>query len=183
MEESYDVTESLLSAKADEGMIAFAGFTVPEADGSVHEGLLKIAALTRPDGNGYLTLTFMLDLDAGSGQEGASRTRFAHADQETLAARLGADFEMLLEMPLNTFAESSRFYIEEMNLYFRRLAGRERRLLEERVIPVLSELLEIRVEPLEWAEEETPDTTARAATAPSQTLNQRLQQRIGARSR
>lgn len=163
MQESYDVTESLFSAKANEGMIAFSGFEMRAAAGvPACQGVLKISAFNRPDGNGYLTLTFLVDLADGPGKRAALAERFRQADQNALAAKLGADFEMLLEMPLNAFADAERFYIEEFNLYFRRLAGRERLLLEGVVMPVLSTLLDVRFDPLDWLTD-----LAKQASAPS----------------
>ncbi|MFZ4791308.1 MAG: hypothetical protein ACOYMW_10540 [Candidatus Competibacteraceae bacterium] len=154
MQKSYDVTQSLFSAKASEGMIAFAGFRVCDAENAAgSEGVLKIAAFTRPDGGGYLTLTFVIDLEGNANQRSELQARFRRVDQDTLAARLGADFEMLLEVPLNIFAETTQFYIEELNLYFHRLAGRERWLLEDQAIPMLGQLLDFVFDPLDWLAE------------------------------
>jgi hypothetical protein len=150
VQEFYDVTESLFSAKAREGMIAFAGFLMSDAEDTPTEGLLKIASFTRPDASGYLTLTFIVDVSAESPRRSALHARFRRADQQALAARLGPDFEMLLEVPLDPFAAAERFHIDELNLYFRRLAGRERALLEGRVIPALGQLLDCVFEPLDW---------------------------------
>lgn len=151
MEKSYDVAGNVFSGKANEGMIAFAGVAIPAIDAlGVGEGVLKIAAFVRPDGNGYLTLTFVFDLESAPNRDLALKSRFARIEQTVLAARLGADFEMLLAVPLNTFAESAWFYLEELNLYFRCLAGRERWLLEERIVPLLAELLDAQIEPLNW---------------------------------
>ncbi len=151
MEESYDITRSLFSAKASENMLAFVGFNAadPAAIEGI-EGVLKIAAFIRPDGGGYLTLTFILDLEGDARRHAEWPARFRHVDQDALATRLGPDFEMLIEVPLNPFAESTQFYIEELNLYFQRLAGHEQRLLEDRVIPVLSQLLDFTFEPIDW---------------------------------
>ncbi len=151
VDESYDVIESLCASKAEETMIAFAGFQMSAIDG-VHddEGVLKIATFTRPDSSGYLTLTFLLDLDADPTRKAALKARFGRASQEVLAVGLGADFEMLLDMPLDAFTASTQFYFEEFNLYFQQLAGREREILEQRLMPLLAALLDLRVEPLEW---------------------------------
>jgi hypothetical protein len=154
MEESYDITESLFSAKADEGMIAFTGFEMGASDDlDAREGVLKISAFNRPDSNGYLTLTFLIDLAVEQTQRAALHARFRRADQAALTHRLDRDFEMLLEIPLSTFANAERFYVEEMNLYFKRLAGRERPLLEGSVLPTLADLLDIRFQPLEWVDQ------------------------------
>lgn len=177
MQESYDVTASLFSAKAREGMIAFAGFESPEAEG-MREGLLKIASFTRPDGNGYLTLTFILDLEDAPNRTAPWRDRFRRADQEALASRLGSDFEMLLDVPLNSLAGSAPFHVEEFNLYFRRLAGNQRRRLEDAVIPALSELLGFIFEPLQWVDEtRAPNPnpeSVQSETNPHQSLKRRL---------
>ncbi len=149
MEDYYDLTESLFSAKAKEGMIAFAGFAARD-DPRLQQGVLKVSALCRPDGSGYLTLTFVIDLEDDATGKAALEVRFARADQDALAGRLGPDFEMLLEVPLNPFAAAPRFFVDELNLYFRRLAGTERLLLEQRIIPELADLLDLQFETLEW---------------------------------
>lgn len=151
MSRPYDLTKSVLSAKAKEGTIAFAGFQALGAEGAEGwDGVLNIAAFSHSDGNGYLTLTFILDLNGDSARPALLQARFRRLDQDTLSHRLGADFQMLLDMQLNPFAESADFYIEELNLYFHRLAGRERSLLEDWVIPALDPLLDFRFEPLDW---------------------------------
>ena len=178
MQKSYDVTQSLFSAKASEGMIAFTGFKVADAENPEGgEGVLKIAAFTRPDGGGYLTLTFVVDLEGNAQRRSALQAQFRRVDQEALTVRLGPDFEMLLEVPLNTFAETTQFYMEELNLYFYQLAGRERRLLEDQAIPMLSEILGFRFEPLEWVAE-TPRRTAPDPVEPFDQTTLSLKQRI-----
>jgi len=149
MEDYYDLTASLFSAKANEGMIAFAGFLAEDGP-FVSEGVLKIAAFRRPDHDGYLTLTFVIDLETDSSRKATWETAFSRATQSALAARLGPDFEMLLEVPLNPFAESPRFFVEELNLYFRRLVGRERQLLEAHILPTLADLVGLRFDALDW---------------------------------
>jgi hypothetical protein len=164
MEESYDITESLLSAKADEGMIAFTGFEMEASEGlDAREGVLKISAFNRPGGDGYLTLTFLIDLVDDPARRSALQDRFHRADQASLSARLGRDFEMLLDIPLSVFAAAQRFHVEELNLYFKNLAGRERPLLEAAILPALAELLAVRFHPIDWV---TPEETARPGTQP-----------------
>ncbi|MDQ5910412.1 MAG: hypothetical protein QG599_2508 [Pseudomonadota bacterium] len=159
MEESYDITQSLFSTKASENMLAFVGFNASDlAAMEGIEGVLKIAAFTRSDGGGYLTLTFILDLEGDASRHSAWPARFRGVDQDALAARLGPDFEMLIEVPLNPFAESKQFYIEELNLYFQRLAGQEQRLLEDWVIPALGQLLDFAFNPINWLAEMSHDT-------------------------
>jgi hypothetical protein len=62
-------------------------------------------------------------------------------------------------VPLDPFAEAERFHIDELNLYFRHLAGRERSLLEGRVIPALAQLLDCVFEPLDWLADDPPGAT------------------------
>ncbi len=178
MQKSYDITQSLFSAKASEGMIAFTGFVVADvAHPEGGEGVLKIAAFTRPDGGGYLTLTFVVDLEGNAHQRSELQAQFRRVDQEVLTARLGPDFEMLIEVPLNTFAETTQFYVEELNLYFCRLAGRERQLLEDLAIPMLSQILGFRFDPLEWVAE-TPRRTSPASAEHFDQTTLSLKQRI-----
>ena len=168
MEDYYDITASLLAGKADERMIAFAGCVATATDASGDaEGVLKIAAFTRPDGGGYLTLTFVIDLAPGTTSRSGLQGRFAAVGQEVLAARLGADFEMLLDVPLNSFGALPGFYIEELNLYFSRLAGRERIILEGQLIPLLAERIGLRFEPLDWVDEGSSARGAKQALARS----------------
>lgn len=178
MSRPYDLTKSLFSGKANEGMIAFTGVMVSGVDGSQGcDGVLKIAAFSHPDGNGYLTLTFILDLDGVPGRRAMLQARFRRADQDTLTHRLGPDFEMLLDMQLDTSAQSSDFHIEELNLYFHRLAGRERALLEDWVIPALAHLFEFQIEPLDWLREShigSGVTASKGIVRPDLTLKQRL---------
>lgn len=183
MEDYYDVTESLLTGKADERMIAFAGFVAVAADAQGDaEGVLKIAAFTRAGGNGYLTLTFVIDLASDPARKTALKARFDAVDQDRLAARLGADFELLLDVPLNSFGALPGFYVEELNLYFRGLAGREKVILEGRLMSLLAELLGLRFEPLDWVTdfERTEDAAAPdAKLALARSLERRRDRRAG----
>jgi hypothetical protein len=175
MEESYDITESLLSAKADEGMIAFTGFEMEASEGlDAREGVLKISAFHRPNGDGYLTLTFLTDLIDDPGHRSALQARFHRADQAALSTRLGRDFEMLLDIPLSVFAAAQRFHVEELNLYFKNLAGRERPLLEAAILPSLADLLGVRFQPIDWvATDETAGTGSQADPSPIQPRSRR----------
>lgn len=182
MPKSYDLTRSLFSAKAEEGMIAFAGFQVLGEEGfQGYEGVLKIAAFSHSDGNGYLTLTFIHDLDSDTDRCALLQARFLRLAQDTLMQRLGPDFEMLLDMQLHPYAESSDFYIEELNLYFHRLAGRERTLLEDWVIPTLDHLLDFRFERLDWLDQRQLDSVldVEGHVPTSLTLKRRLKRWLG----
>ncbi|NCA70528.1 MAG: hypothetical protein EOM91_10550 [Sphingobacteriia bacterium] len=151
MTETYDVTESLFAGKADENMIAFCGFSVFTEEGETPcDGVLKIASLTRHDQSGYLTLTLIMDTEADPARRARLKTLFARLDQGRFASDLGGGFEMVLAMPLDPFVTSRQFYVEELNLYFRNLAGHERTLLEGSIMPVLTRELGLRFDRLEW---------------------------------
>jgi len=177
MEDYYDITESLFSAKANEEMIAFAGFLV-EAKSWASEGVLKVAAFRRADHHGYLTLTFVVDLEAESGRKTGLQAAFARATQTALAERLGPDFEMLLDVPLNPFAESPRFFVEELNVYFQRLAGRERWLLETHVLPALADLIGLRFEPLDWLDAPGNSPPSKAAERSDSKLRTQVRRQL-----
>ncbi len=62
MTQEFDPRKSYLAVKANEKMIAYAGFAVVfEEDGKRKEGVVKISSFHRPYGGGYLTLTFIVD--------------------------------------------------------------------------------------------------------------------------
>ncbi|GAB6047443.1 hypothetical protein JCM19379_12670 [Methyloparacoccus murrellii] len=158
MEQPYDLMGGILSTKADERMIGFAGFMRPQSGQQpALEGIVKVSAFHREDGSGYLTLTFVIDHEPGV--VAGDTIRYLRApDQAALQARLGRDFEMLMDMPLTSPKAASPFRIEEMDVYFRSLRGQERAIVESRLFPALGELLGLQCEALQaWqAEGGTP---------------------------
>ncbi len=153
MEEPYDLMGAVLTSKANEHMIGFAGFVRPKMSGLLAlEGVLKVSAFDRPDGSGYLTLTFIIDRDPDAGSAGPTLGKL---DLNALQQCLGSNFEMLIDVPLSEFSESSPFLVEEMDVYFRHLQGQEKSLIENSVFPAFSQLLGLQFEPLQaWAAEE-----------------------------
>jgi len=143
MEKAYDLIAGLLASKANERMIGFAGFTRQEATMGEEEGMMKAAAFDRPDGSGYLTLTFIQDRGQGPG------ALLAQVDQEACRALLGPNCEMVIDIPLDAFAAAPHYRVEELNIYFYRLKGQERALLEAGVLPALSQLLGLEFKPLQ----------------------------------
>lgn len=146
MDEAYDLMESLRASKADEHMIGFAGFSRRVSpDGEDVEGVLKASAFHRPDGSGYLTLTFIYDREQGAGN------LLDKPNQEAFRALLGPNFEMFIDIPLNTFADIPDYLVEEMDVYFHHLQSRERVVLESSLMPALTQLLGLDFKPLqEW---------------------------------
>lgn len=148
MDEPYDLMGSVLSTKADEQMIGFAGFLRPGAgDSPALEGMVKVSAFHRADGSGYLTLTFIIDCDIGA-SAAERRDRLGKPDPEELRKRLGSNFEMLINIPLSQTSIASPFFIEEFDVYFRHLQGQERTLAESTLFPALGQLLGLTFESL-----------------------------------
>jgi len=158
MDEVYDLMGSVLSSKANEQMIGFAGFARSGSPkGQDLEGMVKVAAEHREDGSGYLTLTFIIDRELDASPE-QTRARLGKVDAEALRQRLGPDFEMLIDIPLSEFSAAAPFFVEEMDVYFRHLQGHEKNLVETRLFPAFEDMLGLRFEGLQaWrAEESSP---------------------------
>lgn len=151
MTEEFDPRKSYLAVKANEKMIAYVGFTVQlEADGKSKEGIVKISSLHRPYGGGYLTLTFIVDI----GRDDILKTQLEKLcdkiTEASLKPRLGKDFEKMVRVDLDMLEEIKGWYIEEINIYFRTIAEREKVLVEENLLPALECTLPCKFEPVEW---------------------------------
>ena len=156
MEEAYDILKSLITSKASERMIAFAGFVIqPEENTADREGVLKIAASYRSNGSGYLTLTFIVDTENDLEVRQHLARLFTKSDQKAFHGLIGTELEMLLEIPLDCMAQSQAFFILELHLYFRLLRDQERRLIDGKVIPALTKLLRCSFDSIEWLPEES----------------------------
>ena len=151
MTQEFDPRKSYLAVKANEKMIAYVGFVFPlEEDGKSKEGVVKISSLHRPYGGGYLTLTMMVD----KGPEGASDNQLEslcdNITEERLRPLLGAEFERMVRVDLDMLEETKGWYVEEINIYFRTLAEREKVLVEEKLLPALECILLCKFDPVEW---------------------------------
>jgi len=151
MTEEFDPRKSYLAVKANEKMIAYAGFLVDlEDDAKGKEGVVKISSFHRPYGGGYLTLTFIVD----KGPDDTLKARLAKLcskiTEDSLGPMLGKDFERIVKVDLDIFDETEGWYLEEINVYFRALAEREKVLIEEKLLPALECILPCKFETLEW---------------------------------
>jgi hypothetical protein len=151
MTQEFDPRKSYLAVKANEKMIAYVGFAIQlEENGKSKEGVVKISSLHRPYGGGYLTLTFMVD----KGQDDALKTQFeklcSKITEESLRPHLGKGFERMVKVDLDMLEETKGWYIEEINIYFRTIAEREKVLVEEMLLPALECTLPCKFEPVEW---------------------------------
>lgn len=166
MDEPYDLLGGVLSSKANERMIGFAGFTrTGDTHPSPLEGIVKLAAFLREDGSGYLTLTFVIDRLPG--ETGSEPLSLGKPDPDALQNLLGPDFEMLIDIPLSPFTAGSPFYVEEMDLYFSRLRGREKAVIETGIFPAFSRLLGLRFEALQdWGLAGQPAAAGKVQSEP-----------------
>ena len=151
MTEEFDPRKSYLAVKANEKMIAYVGFVVQlEEDGKSKEGVVKISSLHRPYGGGYLTLTFIVD----KGQDDILKAQLEKLcdkiTESSLRPQLGKDFEKMVKVDLDMLEEIKGWYIEEINIYFRTIAEREKVLVEEKLLPALECILPCKFEPVEW---------------------------------
>ncbi len=151
MTREFDPLKSYRTLKANEKMIAYAGFEVKADESSDRrEGVVKISSFHRPYGGGYLTLTFMLD----QGEKKAdtpSRQRFCEdLTEESLRPLLGKDFERLVKVALDSPEHVKGWQVEEINVYFRSIEEREKVVIEEKLIPALETVLPCKFGPVEW---------------------------------
>ena len=151
MTQEFDPRKSYLAVKANEKMIAYVGFVIRfEEDGKSKEGVVKISSLHRPYGGGYLTLTFIVD----KGQNGALKAQLdvlcAKITEASLRPHLGQNFEKMVKVDLDMLEDTKGWYIEEINIYFRTIADREKVLVEQKLLPALECILPCQFEPVEW---------------------------------
>ena len=163
MTREFDPKKSYLAVKANEKMIAYVGFNIHiEGHRGKKEGVVKISSFQRAYGGGYLTLTFIVD-------KGPDETLFEQLEQlcatlteDALKPLLGNEFERMVKVDLDLLEEIKGWYVEEINVYFRSIAGREKTLVESIMIPALEKILPCKFDAVEWWPEgkspETPGT-------------------------
>ena len=151
MTQEFDPRKSYLAVKANERMIAYVSFVIQlEKDGKSKEGVVKISSLHRPYGGGYLTLTFMVDKGPDDTLKAQLKIIGDKITEDALRPQLGKDFERLVRVDLDMLEETKAWYIEEVNVYFRAIAEREKVLVEEMLLPALECILPCKFEPVEW---------------------------------
>jgi hypothetical protein len=131
-----------------ESMVGFAGFH-RRGDSVAGEGLLKITQSQRPDASGYLTLTFILDIEGHHLHE----RQLPPLDETGLRLALGPRFEMAMDLPLRGRAPESSHWIEEIDLFLRPLDPFPVPFVSEVLVPVLAQQLNLEFEALsDWAD-------------------------------
>ncbi|MEA4857259.1 MAG: hypothetical protein AAGU21_07700 [Solidesulfovibrio sp.] len=156
-EDVIDLKKQLRDLKAHEQLSGFTGFSLDLGlGGAPKDGVLKIAEFVRPDGSGYMTLTFQTDVDPDPASRAALAgvferfSRFAQAaDAATGAARFGRGFEYIMVVS-EGLADGDDWFLVELDLYYKNLRGRLRGLVEEAVLPGLAAVLPAGFEPVTW---------------------------------
>jgi hypothetical protein len=151
MTREFDPKESYLAVKANEKMIAYVGLNIHlEASGERKEGIVKISSFQRAYGGGYLTLTFIVDKGQDATLLEHLEQLFAHLSEDALKPLLGKEFERMVKVDLDLLEEIKGWYVEEINVYFRSVANREKMLVESILIPALEKTLPCKFNAVEW---------------------------------
>ena len=151
MTQEFDAQKSYLTLKASEKMIAFVGFVIPlEEDGKTTEGVVKISSFHRPYGGGYLTLTFIVDKGEDEALIDKYQGLYVDLTEDTLRPLLEKGFERMVKVNLDSLESSKAWYIEEINVYFQAVEGREKVLIEGQLLPAIEKLLPCKFDPVEW---------------------------------
>lgn len=152
-----DLKRQLQELKAHEHLSGFTGFRLDLGLGDpAKDGVLKIAEFVRPDGSGYLTLTLQVDPDPEPEKRGALAGVFerfhrfaAAADAVTGPARFGQGFQYMMVVS-EGLTDGDIWFVVELDIYYQKLAGRVRPLVEEAVLPGLAGVLPVVFEPVSW---------------------------------
>ena len=165
MDTVYDISKITHSLKTDEKVIAFTGFSIDHDNQPDNEGVLKISSFSRRDGSGYLTLTFIMDTEADSRIQDDLARHFSSINENTLRSHFKDAFETVFQCPMDALSKSKAWYFEEINIYFKTLKGRERRIIDQHLIPALEKMLPFHFDPLEWWDQPPRKSEAIASSA------------------
>ena len=151
MTQEFDARKSYLAVKASEKMVAFVGFITPlEENGKTKEGVVKISSFHRPYGGGYLTLTFIVDRGQDEELIDKHQRLCENLTEKALRPLLENGFERMVKVDLDLLERSEGWYIDELNVYFRTVEGREKVLIEEQLLPAIEKLLPCKFNSVEW---------------------------------
>jgi len=149
--EPFDPKKSYMSVKANEGMISFVSFLINLEEGkAAKEGILKISSFIKPYGGGYLTLTFIVDTGGAADIKERLDGSFEGLTEQSLRDHMGAELERMNKVSLDTVAHIENWYLEEINVHFRRLEGVEKTIVEQSLLPALENALPCTFQPVEW---------------------------------
>jgi hypothetical protein len=85
---------------------------------------------------------------------------FSSINENTLRPHFKAAFETVFQYPMDALSKSKAWYLEEINIYFKTLKGRERRIIEQHLIPALEKMLPFHFDPVEWWDQQPRKTEA-----------------------
>lgn len=168
MDTIYDLSTITRTLKTDEQVIAFTGFSIDQGNQPNKEGVLKISAYARPDRSGYLTLTFIMDTEGDLQTQDDLTRYFSNINENALRPHFKEAFETIFRCPMDGLSKSPTWYFEEINIYFKVLNGRERRIIEEHLLPSLEKMLPFRFDPVEWWDQQrqVPEPVSSSARNP-----------------
>ncbi len=170
MDTVYDISTITRSLKTNENVIAFTGFSIDHVNQPGNEGVLKISSFSRPDGSGYLTLTFIMDTVADSRIQDDLTRHFSSINENTLRPHFKDAFETVFQCPMDALSKSPAWYFEEINIYFKILMGRERRIIEQHLLPALEKMLPLHFDTLEWWDQHPRKSDAVTSSAIKNTV-------------
>lgn len=159
---TFDAMAALKAVKSREGMIAFAGFTLPVEKGPPVEGLLKISEKDRVYRGEELVLTFVIDAETGPTFSDQIQQRFLSITETTLRDVFGNALERFTPLCLGCVDSIENWFVFELQIVFRRKIDQKKTLVEQDLIPLMERQLPCRFQPVEW----WPQTDRSPSTPP-----------------
>ena len=151
MTQEFDPIKSYLSVKAQENMVAYAGFRIIDADSDGHrEGVMKISSFQRPYGGGYITLTFIVDTKDDKDFRDNLNQLFNNLTEDTLKPFLGRNMKKIVKVSLDSLEKIPEWCIQEVSVHFNKMDEREDVLIEGSLIPALASILSFSFDSVEW---------------------------------
>lgn len=151
MTTEFDPKKSYLKFKSNEKMVAFASFLINlKESGIKKDAVLKISSFQRAFGGGRLTLTHIVDTRDNPAIKTELNSVFEELTEAAFKPFMGAEFEKLVKVSLDSLVEVKDWYIEEINVHFRSLKDREKALIERAIIPALEHILPFKFDTIEW---------------------------------
>ncbi|MGD9329724.1 MAG: hypothetical protein PVJ53_00350 [Desulfobacterales bacterium] len=146
----FDATAAIKAVKSREGMIAFAGFSLPVDNGPPIAGLMKVSEKPRAYRGEELVLTFIIDAEADPSVKDLLQERFASVQEPKLSALFGNRLERFTPACLACVDGIEHWLVIEFQIAFRSPMGQKKTILEQDLVPFLEKHLPCRFQGLEW---------------------------------